>query len=85
MALWSFCKCELEAAGVLFIARSDSDNSSQLLANINDIIQAFDAFKLLRFCASYFFERRMIFFICHLFPYTQQLSKLSLTLVIFNP
>ena len=42
-ALWSFCKCELDAKGVLFIARRDSDNRSQLMANIDDIIQAFDA------------------------------------------
>ena len=41
--LWEFCKHDLEAAGLSYHARRDSDKRSQLVANLDDIMQAFDA------------------------------------------
>ena len=52
---------------MLFIARCDSDNSSQFLTNTDDIIQVFDALDLSG-SVPLFFVRLMNFFICHPSP-----------------
>ena len=41
--LWDSCKHDLETAGLSYHARRDSDKRSQLTANLDDIMQAFDA------------------------------------------
>ena len=41
--LWESCMSDLEALGLTFHSRSDSDNRSQLAANLEDILQAFEA------------------------------------------
>ena len=40
--LWNHCMQDLEAAGLQYHARRTSDKRSQLIANLNDIIQAFN-------------------------------------------
>ena len=42
-SLWNTCKCNLEPAGLSFHSRRDSDKRSQLVANLEDILQAFEA------------------------------------------
>ena len=42
-SLWDHCKLDLEAKGVVFHVRRDSDRRSQLAANLDDLIQMFDA------------------------------------------
>jgi hypothetical protein len=37
--LWDYCRGDLEANGLLFHVRRDSDRRSQLVANLDDIIQ----------------------------------------------
>ena len=41
--LWDSCKHNLEAAGLSYHTRRDSDRRSQLVTNLDDIMQAFDA------------------------------------------
>ena len=41
-AIWDFCKDELETADLAFHVRRDSDKRTQLAANLDDIVQAFD-------------------------------------------
>jgi hypothetical protein len=41
--LWDSCKHDLEAAGLSYHTHRDSDRCSQLVANLDDIMQAFDA------------------------------------------
>ena len=41
--LWDSCMSDLEALGLTFHSRRDSDNRSQLAANLDDILQAFEA------------------------------------------
>ena len=42
--LWDSCKHAFEAAGLSYHTPCDSDGRSQLVANLDDIMQAFDAF-----------------------------------------
>ena len=39
--LWDFCRQELADAGLIFHMRRDTERRSQLIANLDDIIQAF--------------------------------------------
>ena len=41
--LWDYCRQELEAAGIIYHARRGSDKRCQLVANIDDILEAFVA------------------------------------------
>ena len=41
--LWDSCRHNLEAAGLSCQTRRDTDRRSQLVANLDDIMQAFDA------------------------------------------
>ena len=40
--LWNFCKSDLEANGLQFHARRDSDKRSQLMADLSDLLKFFD-------------------------------------------
>ena len=40
--LWEYCRGVLEANGLHFHVRRDSDRRSQLIANLDDLIQFFD-------------------------------------------
>ena len=40
--LWNHCMLDLEVAGLLYHARRASDKRSQLTANLDDIVQAFN-------------------------------------------
>ena len=42
-SLWDHCKLDLEAKGFVFHVRRDSDRRSQLAANLDDLVQMFDA------------------------------------------
>ena len=42
-SLWDHCKLDLEAKGFVFHVRRDSDWRSQLAANLDDLVQMFDA------------------------------------------
>ena len=41
--LWDYCRQELDAAGIVYHARRGSDKRCQLVANIDDILEAFVA------------------------------------------
>ena len=41
--MWDHCKLDLEAKGFIFHVRRDSDRRSQLAANLDDLVQMFDA------------------------------------------
>ena len=41
-ALWDFCDHQLENANLVFHARRDSDKRSQCIANLDDILKAFE-------------------------------------------
>ena len=43
VSLWDHCKLDLEAKGFVFRVRRDSDGRSQLAANLDDLVQIFDA------------------------------------------
>ena len=42
-SLWEYCKVDLEAMDLVFHVRRDSDRRSQLAANLEDILQMFEA------------------------------------------
>ena len=42
-SLWEYCKLDLEAKDLVFHVRRDSDRRSQLAANLEDILQMFEA------------------------------------------